>query len=315
MQKIRKGDDVVVIAGRDKGKRGTVLRIVDAEHVLVEGVNRVKKHQRPNPMKNLTGGIIEKEMPIHISNVALFNPATKKADRVGFSSSRTAARCASSSPTAKRWTCEEKTWPRKGQGDRQGRKGAKGQGRQASSRRSRSRQAPPRRKRRRPRRAKDKPARSCPRRRRACRCYYRETGRARPDEAVRLQDRDAGAAHRQDHAQHGRGRSGGRQEDHGQRRRRHDQDRRPEAGRHQGAQVDRAFKIRARLSGRLHGDAARRAHVRVPRPPGHVAMPRIRDFRGISAAPSTAAATTTWASRNRSSSPRSSTTRSTRSGA
>jgi len=83
MKKIRKGDDVVVITGKDKGKRGTVLRRVDADHLLVEGVNRVKKHQRPNPMKGLTGGIVEKDMPIHISNVALFNPQTQKADRVG----------------------------------------------------------------------------------------------------------------------------------------------------------------------------------------------------------------------------------------
>jgi large subunit ribosomal protein L24 len=83
MKKIRKGDDVVVITGRDRGKRGTVLRILDAEHVVVEGANRVKKHQRPNPMKGVQGGIIEKEMPLHISNVALFNPDTKKADRIG----------------------------------------------------------------------------------------------------------------------------------------------------------------------------------------------------------------------------------------
>ena len=83
MQRIKKGDDVVVLAGRDKGKRGTVLRRVDAQHVVVEGVNRVKKHQRPNPMKGEQGGIIDKDMPIHISNVALFNPATKKADRAG----------------------------------------------------------------------------------------------------------------------------------------------------------------------------------------------------------------------------------------
>ena len=83
MQRIRKGDDVVVTAGRDKGKRGTVLRRVDNEHVVVEGVNRVKKHQRPNPMKGVTGGIVDKDMPIHISNVALFNPATQKADRSG----------------------------------------------------------------------------------------------------------------------------------------------------------------------------------------------------------------------------------------
>ena len=84
MQKIRKGDEVVVLSGRDKGKRGTVLRRVDAEHVVVEGINRVKKHQRPNPMQGQTGGIVDKDMPIHISNVALFNAASQKADRVGF---------------------------------------------------------------------------------------------------------------------------------------------------------------------------------------------------------------------------------------
>jgi large subunit ribosomal protein L24 len=83
MQRIRKGDEVIVLAGRDKGKRGTVLRRVDTDHVVVEGVNRTKKHQRPNPMKGITGGIVDKDLPIHISNVALFNPATKKADRVG----------------------------------------------------------------------------------------------------------------------------------------------------------------------------------------------------------------------------------------
>jgi large subunit ribosomal protein L24 len=83
MQRIKKGDEVVVLSGRDKGKRGTVLRRVDVDHLVVEGVNRVKKHQRPNPMKGVTGGIVDKDLPIHISNVALFNPATKKADRVG----------------------------------------------------------------------------------------------------------------------------------------------------------------------------------------------------------------------------------------
>ena len=83
MKRIRKGDEVVVLAGRDKGKRGTVMRRVDTDHVVVEGVNRVKKHQRPNPMKGETGGIIDKDLPIHVSNVALFNPATKKADRAG----------------------------------------------------------------------------------------------------------------------------------------------------------------------------------------------------------------------------------------
>ena len=84
MNKIRKGDDVVVTTGKDKGKRGTVLRVVDAERVVVEGANKVKKHAKPNPMRGVTGGIIEKEMPIHVSNVALFNSATQKADRVGF---------------------------------------------------------------------------------------------------------------------------------------------------------------------------------------------------------------------------------------
>ena len=83
MEKIRKGDEVVVIAGKDKGKRGTVVRRVDADHLVVEGINRVKKHVRPNPMKGVAGGIVDKDMPIHISNVALFNPATGKADRVG----------------------------------------------------------------------------------------------------------------------------------------------------------------------------------------------------------------------------------------
>ena len=83
MRKIRKGDDVVVITGKDKGKRGAVLRVVDSERLLVEGINRVKKHQKANPMKGAAGGIVEKEMPIQVSNIALFNPATQKADRVG----------------------------------------------------------------------------------------------------------------------------------------------------------------------------------------------------------------------------------------
>jgi len=83
MRKIRKGDDVVVLTGKDKGRRGTVLRVVDEAHLLVEGVNKVKKHQKPNPMAGAAGGIVEKEMPIQVSNVALFNPATQKADRVG----------------------------------------------------------------------------------------------------------------------------------------------------------------------------------------------------------------------------------------
>ena len=84
MNKIRKGDEVIVITGKDKGKRGTVLNVLDVGRVVVEGINRVKRHTRPNPMKGIQGGIIEKEMSIHLSNVALFNSATQKADRVGF---------------------------------------------------------------------------------------------------------------------------------------------------------------------------------------------------------------------------------------
>jgi large subunit ribosomal protein L24 len=83
MKKIRKGDDVVVISGRDKGKRGAVILRLDDEMLIVEGINRVKKHTKPNPMKGQQGGILEKEMPIHLSNVALFNPVTQKSDRVG----------------------------------------------------------------------------------------------------------------------------------------------------------------------------------------------------------------------------------------
>jgi large subunit ribosomal protein L24 len=86
MQRIKKGDEVIVVSGRDKGKRGAVLRRVDAQFVVVEGVNRVKKHMRPNPMKGVTGGIVDRDMPIHVSNIALFNPATKKADRAGVKS-------------------------------------------------------------------------------------------------------------------------------------------------------------------------------------------------------------------------------------
>ena len=83
MNKIRKGDEVIVIAGRDKGKRGVISLRADDSHVVVEGINLVKKHTKPNPMKGTTGGIVEKTMPIHQSNVALFNAATGKADRVG----------------------------------------------------------------------------------------------------------------------------------------------------------------------------------------------------------------------------------------
>ena len=82
MSKIRKGDNVVVIAGRDKGKRGDVTRVLE-DHVLVAGINQVKKHQRPNPMKGQQGGIVTKEMPIHVSNIAIWNPITKQADRIG----------------------------------------------------------------------------------------------------------------------------------------------------------------------------------------------------------------------------------------
>ena len=83
MNKIRKGDQVVVLTGRDKGKRGTVTQRVDDERIVVEGVNVAKKHVKPNPMKGTTGGVVDKTMPIHQSNVAIFNPATGKADRVG----------------------------------------------------------------------------------------------------------------------------------------------------------------------------------------------------------------------------------------
>jgi large subunit ribosomal protein L24 len=86
MNKIRKGDQVIVLAGRDKGKRGTVKERVDDDHLLVEGVNVVKKRAKPNPMKGATGGIVDKTMPIHQSNVAIYNAATGKADRVGIKS-------------------------------------------------------------------------------------------------------------------------------------------------------------------------------------------------------------------------------------
>ncbi len=86
MQKIKKGDDVIVLIGKDKGKQGVVLRLVGDDRALVEGVNMVKKHQKPNPNKGISGGIVDKGMPIHISNIALYNPVTKKADKVGFKS-------------------------------------------------------------------------------------------------------------------------------------------------------------------------------------------------------------------------------------
>jgi len=83
MQKIKKGDEVIVTAGKDKGRRGNVLSLLDNEKILVEGVNLVKKHAKPNPMKGEQGGIVNKEMPLNRSNVMLFNPATNKGDRVG----------------------------------------------------------------------------------------------------------------------------------------------------------------------------------------------------------------------------------------
>ena len=84
MSKLRKGDDVVVLSGRDKGKHGTVLQIIENSRILVDNVNVIKKHVKPNPNRGETGGIIEREAPIQISNVALFNPNTNKADRVGY---------------------------------------------------------------------------------------------------------------------------------------------------------------------------------------------------------------------------------------
>jgi large subunit ribosomal protein L24 len=84
MKKIRKGDMVILIAGRDKGRRGAVIQVLDDDRVRVEGVNMSKKHQKPNPQKNVPGGIIEREAPLHVSNVAIFNPATQKGDRVAF---------------------------------------------------------------------------------------------------------------------------------------------------------------------------------------------------------------------------------------
>jgi len=84
MNKIRKGDQVIVLTGRDKGKRGTVSLRKDDSHVIVDGINTVKKHTKPNPMKGQTGGVVDKTMPIDVSNVAIFNPSTQKADRVGF---------------------------------------------------------------------------------------------------------------------------------------------------------------------------------------------------------------------------------------
>ena len=84
MKRIRKGDEVIVLAGKDKGKRGNVLRVLPDDRVVVENVNVVKRHTKPNPNTGVTGGILDKEMPVHVSNVNLYNPVTKKGDRVGF---------------------------------------------------------------------------------------------------------------------------------------------------------------------------------------------------------------------------------------
>ena len=84
MKRIRRGDDVIVIAGKDKGRRGTVLKVLDDQRIVVESVNLAKKHQKPNPNAGVSGGINEQEMPIHVSNVMLYNPSTSKGDRIGF---------------------------------------------------------------------------------------------------------------------------------------------------------------------------------------------------------------------------------------
>ena len=84
MRKFRKNDDVIVLTGKDRGKRGNVVRVLSEDQLIVENVNMVKRHTKPNPNRGIAGGIVEKEMPIHVSNVAHFNPVTKKADRVGY---------------------------------------------------------------------------------------------------------------------------------------------------------------------------------------------------------------------------------------
>ena len=84
MRKIRRDDEVIVLTGKDKGKRGKVQRLVDDNRVIVAGINMIKKHQKPNPNLGVAGGIVEKEAPIQVSNIAIFNPSTNKADRVGF---------------------------------------------------------------------------------------------------------------------------------------------------------------------------------------------------------------------------------------
>ena len=84
MKRLRKGDQVVVISGKDKGRQGTVIKVMADDRVLVESINMVKKHTKPNPMQGVEGGIVDKEMPLHVSNVMLFNPVANKGDRVGF---------------------------------------------------------------------------------------------------------------------------------------------------------------------------------------------------------------------------------------
>ena len=84
MAKIKRDDEVVVLAGKDKGKRGKVRKIVDSNRVIVSGVNMIKKHTRPNPQAGVQGGIVEREAPIQVSNVAIFNPATDRGDRIGY---------------------------------------------------------------------------------------------------------------------------------------------------------------------------------------------------------------------------------------
>ena len=84
MRKIRKGDDVIVLTGKDRGKRGTIIRIVGDDRVVVENINMVKRHTKGNPQRGEPGGILDKEMPVHISNIALYNPASGSGDRVGF---------------------------------------------------------------------------------------------------------------------------------------------------------------------------------------------------------------------------------------
>tara|TARA_Y100000992_G_scaffold2735_1_gene1788 strand:+ start:3687 stop:4004 length:318 start_codon:yes stop_codon:yes gene_type:complete len=84
MKKLKKGDSIIVVSGKDKGKKGEILRVIEPDKLIVSNINLAKKHVKPNPNKNESGGIIEKEMPIHISNVMMFNPVSKKGDRVGF---------------------------------------------------------------------------------------------------------------------------------------------------------------------------------------------------------------------------------------